>query len=412
MRFCWLLLIAASGCTFQVPGATGSAGGGQDAAPDLTNGAPPIDLGDGADADLATPPPATLQPSHVAPHYLTDGTCDLTVASTIDTANRRVDGNAVPAGCMFVMDQESGGLDVAVLAVKSFSSPGTVSVTGNRGLVIVATTTINIAGTLDGSAKLGLAGPGGDPQGTGTGAGNHGLHANPYSDAGGGGGSYGSAGGTGGIGSYMGTTVNPAAASSTYGMATLASAAPGGSGGGYGSSEACNSGHGGDGGGGGGSLQLSAGTSITISGAVNVGGGGGGGGCQPSAIDEGSGGGGGSGGAIFIESPVVMISGGLWANGGSGGGGASGTGTATGSGGNGGNGAMSQTGATIGTSGGTNGGAGGLGGTMSAAVKGGDSANGGGGGGGAGRIVVRSRAAAALNVSLVSPAAAIDQSIP
>lgn len=421
-RYC-LLLVLASGCVFHVAGidsgGSSTDDGGGMAGEDLAGNVIP-----GGGEDLATPPgpvdmattPPDLQPlplglSHVPQHYLTDGTCELTVNTSIDTTARTVDGASVPAGCMFVTDSEAGGLNVAVLVVHSLTVPaGTVSVTGNVPLVVVAGTTINVAGVLDGSAKKATAGPGGGAPTVGAGKGPDGVHADPYSDAGGNGGSYGTAGNQGGVGTYNGTVVNPQAASSPYATAALATSVPAGSGGGTGASENCNSKKGGNGGAGGGSIQLSAGSSITVAGMINVGGGAGAGGCRASTVDQGSGGGGGSGGAIFLESPVVTVNGGLWANGASGGGGASGPDTA-GSDGN--NATTTQTGATGGPNGGTYGGTGGAGGAKNtAAGKGLDSANGGGGGGGVGRIVVRSRGSATVPATNASPAPFLDPAVP
>jgi hypothetical protein len=413
MRFAWLLSLA-SGCVFGVQGLQVEVGGGDGGGDQQDLAGPPDDLG--TQQDLLAPddpPPPDLMPpviqlSHVPQHWLGDGTCDLTVASSIDTTNLKIDNATPPSGCVFQHDTEAGSLTVAVLAVHSLTTSATVTVSGNQPLVIVAGTTITIGGLLDGSATAATAGPGGYAAALGPGAGSKGVHADPYSDAGGGGGSYGSTGGVGGTGSYQMVTIGPGPASATY---AIGSSVPGGSGGGSGTSEMCNSGNGGAGGAGGGSIQLSAGGTILINGAINVGGGAGGGGCQPSAVDQGSGGGGGSGGAIFLEAPVVTVTGGLWANGGSGGGGGSGS-SNTGPGSPGNDGTQSQAGAVGGAGGGTYGGAGGAGSAIANPVKGSDSANGGGGGGGAGRIVVRSHGAAAINSSTVSPAATLDPTVP
>jgi hypothetical protein len=412
MRFAWLLLLA-SGCVFGVQGLQVEVGGGDGGGDPQDLAGTPDDLGtdDGPAPDDGPPPdlmPPVIQLSHVPQHYLGDGTCDLTVASSIDTTNLKIDGANPPSGCVFQHDMEAGSLTVAVLAVHSFTTNATVTVSGNQPLVIVAGTTITIGALLDGSANAATAGPGGYAAAMGPGAGSKGVHADPYSDAGGGGGSYGTVGGVGGTGTYNMVTIGAGPASATY---AIGASVPGGSGGGSGTSELCNSGNGGAGGAGGGSIQLSAGASIIIPGAINVGGGAGGGGCEPSTTDQGSGGGGGSGGAIFLEAPSVSVGGGLWANGGSGGGGGSGA-SNTGPGSPGNDGTQSQSGALGGAGGGTYGGAGGVGAAIAVAVKGSDSANGGGGGGGDGRIVVRSHGAAALNSSTVSPSATLDPTVP
>lgn len=405
----------------------GAGGGGGGGAEDMATGQVP-DLTGTPPGDLALPPDMAspvLLLSHVAQHYLSDGTCDLVVNSSINTSTRKVDGNDIAAGCTFSNDSEAGGLAVVVIAAKSVVLNGTIAVTGTRPLVVVARTTIMVNGTVDGSANKGTPGPGGSLAQAATGKGPDGKHGvdgqgqpSGFADSGGSGGSYGTVGGIGGAGSFMGTTPTQTA-SAVFGTTLLTASAPGGASGGFGSSENCNNMQGGAPGAGGGSIQLSAGTSITIvsGGSINVGGGAGGGGCLGGANDEGSGGGGGSGGAIFLESPSVSVAGGLWSNGGGGGGGASGTGTA---GSDGANASVSSTAATGGANGGSPyGGTGGVGfAGATAGGKGGEGgtptpvANGGGGGGGAGRIVVRSRGAATITMTNVSPAPALDATIP
>lgn len=423
----WFLAIAllSSGCVFKVRSVDGAVAGDDLGADDLAVGGD--DLGDmgGVPDDLAPPPdlvPPVLMLSHVPQHYLTDGTCDLVVTTSIDTSARKVDGNDVPAGCVFANESEAGppAVDVTVLAAHSIVFNGTVKVSGTRGLVVVAGTTIQVNGTLDGSAVKATAGPGGAAATMGMGAGPSGKHSPggmTFADSGGSGGSYGTVGGNGGPGVFNTDNAAAPGTSMAYGSMFLTASAAGGSGGGTGSSEACNGKNGGPGGAGGGSIQLSAGTSITISGggSIDVGGGAGGGGCESptNTGDEGSGGGGGSGGAVFLESPSVNVSGGLWANGGSGGGGASGDAlNHLGQDGN--DGTTTQTGATGGAAGGTFGGVGGDGSPPASATSanGASSANGGGGGGGAGRIVVRSRGAATIAMMKVSPPPALDPSIP
>ena len=399
----WFLAIAllSGGCVFKVRSVDGGTGGGDDfgVADDLAVGGD--DLGDGGTGeppDLTPPPdlmPQVLMLSHVPQHYLTDGTCDLVVSTSIDTTAHKVDGNDPPAGCIFVDQNEPGppSVDVAVLAARSVVFNGTVKVSGAKALVVVAGTTIQLDGTLDGSANMGTAGPGGFAATMGSGAGPSGKHSPggmTFADSGGSGGSYGTVGGNGGPGSFSGADAASPGTSMTYGSTLLTASAPGGSGGGTGSSEACNSKNGGVGGAGGGSIQLSA------------------------ATDEGSGGGGGSGGAVFLESPSVSSAGGLWANGGSGGGGASGDALGH-QGGDGNNATTTKTGAAGGAAG--TGGFGGAGGdgyppATATSSNGAGSANGGGGGGGAGRIVVRSRGAATLDMNKVSPTPQLDPGIP
>ncbi|HEY2748090.1 MAG TPA: hypothetical protein VGL86_25880 [Polyangia bacterium] len=434
MRFVVALAILSSSCVFKVNRVDTTGGGGDDlgtivmGGDDLSLGGD--DLAGSTVIDMAMPAidmavgPDLMHPSlmlsHVPQHYLTDGTCDLTVATSIDTTNKKVDGVDPPAGCSFGSESESG-LAVVVLAARSVVFNGSVTVSGNAPLVVVAGTTITVSGTVDGSATATTPGPGGAGSMAGTGAGKPGTEAGTgmnAADSGGSGGCYGTVGGNGGSGSIAGNTAAAPGKCSGYGDTLLATSVPAGSGGGNGSSEMCT---GQAGGAGGGSIQLSAGSAITVAmaGLIDVGGGGGGAGCKGTGFyDQGSGAGGGSGGAIFLESPSVTVNGGLWANGGSGGGGGSGTGTAGGAG----NGATrsSTTGASGGTSGGTYGGVGGGGYALMSATGDGNFgaaagnmiANGGGGGGGAGRIVVRSRGAATITAANVSPAAQTDTSIP
>jgi hypothetical protein len=427
-----LLLLAAAGCSFKVPGIGVPP---EKTHPDLSPpGLVAIDMAV-RDAsiinilDMLAPPPDMslgLQLSHVPQHFLDDGTCDLTVAMSISTSTPlQVDGVAVPSGCVFTTVMEGGTLEVAVLAVKSFTVNGNVKITGSRPLVIVAGDTIAIMGTLDGAARNAVPGPGGGTVGQGASAGKDGSHADTYADSGGGGAGALIAGSKGGDGAWNGATAPGGAAGAIFG-GDLSVTLPGGSSGGKFSSEACAAAAvNGGGGAGGGSIQLSARRKIDISGNVNAGGGGGLGGCVNGTADQGSGGGGGAGGAIWVESPSVKMSGGLWANGGSGGGAAEGligvNGTA---GGNGNDGPMSTTPAAGGTSPGMNAGGGATGGTgngstpssgkapgMPTAAPSGMTANAGGGGGSAGTITIRYKGSASLS-SNISPAPQLDPTVP
>src|SRR5262245_34889011 len=122
MRYRWLLAaLAICGCDFVIeplaPLTSDGAALGGDAAVTNDGAGPPPDL---AMEDLAVPPdlapPPDLGPpfvpSHVSPNYFAMGTGNLTVAASIDTGALTVDGQAPPAGTVFVDD---GGL--AVLAV-------------------------------------------------------------------------------------------------------------------------------------------------------------------------------------------------------------------------------------------------------------------------------------------------------
>ena len=183
MRWFLAFALCCSGCVFKLRSVDAGAGGddfggvadlgvGGD---DLGDGdmavAEPGDLAEGP--DLATP---LLTLSHVPQHYLTDGTCDLVVTTSIDTASRKVDGSDVPAGCIFADETETGGLLVAVLAAHSVVFNGNVVVTGSAPLVVVSGTTISVNGAVDASAKGATAGPGGSGTLTATGKGPDGAH--------------------------------------------------------------------------------------------------------------------------------------------------------------------------------------------------------------------------------------------
>ena len=430
--FFWLCL-AAAGCSFKVAGIAPPRAspadlsvGREDAAADLAvaDGNPMV-----VDLQPLPPPPDLalgLVLSHLPQHYLSDGSCALTVATSISTSTPLlIDGAPAPTGCVFTTDMEGGTLEVAVLAVGSLTVGATVRVTGSRPLVVAAADKITITGTLDGGAKTSTPGPGGGIAEQGTGAGKDGSHAGTYTDSGGGGAGFLIAGANGGSASFTGSSATGGVAGAGF-TGDLSVSLPGGSSGGKLSAEACSAGMANGGGGaGGGSIQLSARGSIEVSGNVNVGGGGGLGGCVNGSADEGSGGGGGSGGALWIESPTVKLSGGAWANGGAGGGAAEGLVGANGTaGGNGGDGTMSKTAAAGGTTPGMYAGGGGSGGTgtgLSAssgappgaptAAPAGMTANGGGGGGSAGEITIRYNGSAMLSGN-ISPVPQLDPTVP
>lgn len=166
-------------------------------------------------------------------------------------------------------------------------------------LVLVAVTSITIAGTLDvaGHRDSSTTPAGGDNfaclNGTDAGNGTYG--------GGGQGGSFLDEGGDGGAG---GGTIGGQAGSSLGNPEALhggCNGHPGGNGGGTG-------------GRGGGGVYLIAGTSISIEGRIDASGGGGG----AATVVGGGGGAGGSGGAIGVDAPVVAISGAVCAIGGSG----------------------------------------------------------------------------------------------
>jgi hypothetical protein len=195
-----------AGCQFTVSGvasdsATGGGNGGDLAGADLSM-VDPMDMSM-ADAppmfDLV--PPADLQPpftpSHVSAVDLTLGTGDVMPASSINTdgTSLQIDGASPPAGAVFFI--EAG--KYAVLAVRNFTiaSGVTVRVSGAYPLVVVASGSINIAGTLDASGKKAGAGAGGGAPGLGPSPGVAGNH-NTDADSGGSGAGYAAKGGDSG----------------------------------------------------------------------------------------------------------------------------------------------------------------------------------------------------------------------
>lgn len=259
-----------------------------------------------------------------------------------------------------------------VLASDSISISGAVAVTGAKPLVLVAATTITLAGTLDASSHRaggGQIGAGADFAmcDAGTAPGIHG---------GGAGGSFGGTGGAGGNdnGNMHGGTAGAAQTTLTV----VRGGCPGQAGNAAGGTAGA-AGHGG------GAIYLVAGTSITIaSGVINASG-------QPGlggALQGAGGGGGGAGGLVAFDAPSVTNNGSVFANGG---GGAEGAGTnSTGNAGADPTATTAPGGAGASASGG-DGGAGAFGATANgtAGTKAGTATSGGGaGGGGAGLIKI------------------------
>lgn len=164
-------------------------------------------------------------------------------------------------------------------------SIGDLNVQGERGLVLLATTEVRVQGRVRISARGRQGGAGAWSA----------YDTAQVFDFGGRGGSYGSEGGLG---------------ADTHGNETLEPLRGGMTGG-----NSCAA----QGGGAGGALQISAGSSISVTGSIDAGGGGGEGGA--SAANCRGGAGGGSGGAILLEAPALVLNGTLSALGGGGGGG-------------------------------------------------------------------------------------------
>lgn len=298
----------------------------------------------------------------------------------IYTGSATLDTSATNAACKSVTWSVAGQPDACVIAGSLVQIP-TLTVTGNRPLVLISTSTLEITGTLDVAGhRLGLGnkfGPGANTSPCV--AGTPGV-GSVDGGSGGAGGSFMSIGGDGGDGIANNNGVASDAEQTTP---TRLRAGCHGTPGGFGHGTA-GAGPAGFGGGG---VYIYAATQITLAeGAIiNASGGAGG---EPTR--EGGGGGGGSGGMIVLAAPTIVGQGAgafIIANGGGGGGGADDTGGGTGVGGDEPDPTMPTVAAAGGSSTGGNGGDGATG-ALSAqpGQNGGTNVGGGGGGGGRGYI--------------------------
>jgi hypothetical protein len=279
-------------------------------------------------------------------------------------------------------------------------SGATLRVIGSHPMIVASWSTITVGGTIDIGSTVPATGI--DPV-TVTGAGSNPTEcathaavatANDTNGAGGaGGGGYAGPGGHGGRGHSQNNFGAGGAAVTPPLFLGGCSGAKGGDG------------HqaGGLGGAGGGGIQLTAQTSITITGTINAGGAGGFAATSAGGDAEGGGGGGGSGGMIGLDAPTVMVAATaiLAANGGGGGAGAEQSSATSG-----GSGTASTTSALGGS--GNNSGDGGKGSAGTTSLLGGngvDSPNhgGGGGGGGAGFVVVHTGGMTITPGAILSP---------
>ena len=261
-------------------------------------------------------------PLRVCRHPPPDQT--LALPATIDTDD----------DCQFTFDQTAtGGPTLCGFAATTITIDDTVA-TGSRGLLLVASDSITITGTLDiSSTRNGATGAGADsPACTTAGPGGQ----DNGGGSGGAGGSFLGKGGDGGEGDQNDS--GPPAGSRPGGKAGDVQAfvfvrggCPGAKGG-----DGTGGNHGGGASHGGGAVYLIAGNTISIAsnGAVFASGSAG-----LAADPESGGGGGGSGGLIGFDAMTLTIDGTVAANGGAGGGGGSGGGMGqSGAGGNGGDG--------------------------------------------------------------------------
>ena len=260
-----------------------------------------------------------------------------------------------------------------VIAATDLTVTGAVNATGGKPLVLLATGTLQVDGTLD------VASHRGGQTGAGAVTNNATLcdpGTPPGNNGGGAGGSFGSIGGNGGNGGGTAGAIKP--------TNTMRGGCAGQDG---------KTGTNGTKGAGGGVAYLIAGTKITVGGAINASGAAGTGGVTGNA----GAGGGGAGGLIGLDAPMVTNGGAIYANGG---GGAEGSGNTT----KGNDGNESSLGvAAAATASASNGGDGGAGGAGTPAGKGGDAATFGGGGGGGGAGAIKLFQATAITGGVVSP---------
>jgi hypothetical protein len=240
--------------------------------------------------------------------------------------------------------------------------------TGTRPLILLATTSIVIAGTLDAAShRAGTAGPGANLPGCPIGA----APTLAISGGGGYGGTFATVGGDGGESLTRGA--KGVAPTTLLAPVSLRGGCPGVAGAGN---------HPGTGGAGGGALELVA-PSIAVSGRVNASGAGG----EPGVSDDSGGGGGGSGGMIVFDAAMHVVTGVVMTQGGGGGGGSGGAGSGT----PGADPTAAGVGAVPGDGYHAAGGLGGAGGAGAVAADAGDaqagSGIGGGGGGGGGGVI-------------------------
>jgi hypothetical protein len=250
--------------------------------------------------------------------------CRLSFAGTRTFTSQTLD-TSVDSVCTVVVpaNASTGAPELCVISAATIevAAGATLRAIGSRPLVLAASESIQVVGTIDASSKRATTTPN-QPESLGAGA--ESAPCSPFARAvvdgqegasGGAGGSLrgeGGGGGTGNLTTAPGGLPNPKIAK----LDVLRGGCRGQAGGA--STGRADGGAGGTGGPGGGSIYLAAGTRIQIqpTGAIAVNGAGGGGGAT-----EAGGGGGGSGGLLVLEAPTILQVGRLAANGGGGGGG-------------------------------------------------------------------------------------------
>jgi hypothetical protein len=242
----------------------------------------------------------------------------------------RAAGVGDKSGIYYEQKVQTGSPGLGIFSLKKLvvDAAGTVTATGVRALVLLASDAVTIDGVIDVSATASAGGPGafdggkGNAAGGGPGAGgvSKASATGKYCAGGSGGGGHGGAGGAGGKSACAAPDdFAGGVGGKTGGAAGLVPLAGGSGGAGSVKPASVTGSTTGAGGGGGGAVQIVSAATITVGakGGINAGGGGGG-----KSISAG-GAGGGAGGAILFESPLVTVSVGgvLAANGGGGGGG-------------------------------------------------------------------------------------------
>jgi hypothetical protein len=374
----WAIL---AGCSFRAgQSRSDGAGSGADAAGSDAQGSG-SDAGDAAGSLCEM---ITSLGVNVCPTSMPSTAVDIAADTTFNTH----DGMSMPStpslACAPLATAATPDACVVVVTAFTIDSTHTLQVTGDRPLIVIATASIDLAGTLDvASHNGGTTGPGPDNPGCTYGR-------DPTMGGGGQGGTFQSKAGDGSdqdthanTGGLAGTAFGPPTA--------LVKGCPGKTGG-----------TGGGSGGAAGGVVLLATPQLTIAstGSINASGGAGGG----AATSNHGGGGAGSGGTIVIDAKMISLATGgqIYANGAHGGGGSS-TGNAGSAG-------TDPTSATSGGGGGNGGGSSGDGGTgafgttdATSGTTASSSDGGGGGGGGLGWLLVRTQSSLGASAS-ISPA--------